>query len=432
MIVRLTRVDVVAATWGAVTCQGGSPKLSSAACGSTRSSSPGNLDEELGQSPTRAIPGIVRQSHNHSAVAMGSMQAAKPDLYLIANEDTIYEQDVVRNPQSIRPWLTYIDYKMRNGTVHEQAFIQERACIHLPRSYKLWKMYLDFRVKHLRKRKPVKYKAEFSKVNALFERALILLNKMPVIWEMYLAFLLRQPYVTKTRRTFDRALRALPVTQHNRIWKLYKSFANSAGGETAVRIWARYVQIHPEDMEDHIDLLVETGHYLEAVKNYMQILDNPKFKSKHVKSEFQLWSEMVDLMVNRAREIGDSSLSGFDPDTIIRSGIERFADQRGKLWAGLATYWITRGDFERARDVFEEGVTSVMTVRDFTMIFDAYVEFEESILSTLMDAASNRAAKGVVDSEQRLRPGLEDDALRTPDGSTAVSGQRRSPPTESE
>lgn len=261
-------------------------------------------------------------------------------------------------------------------------------------------MYLEFRVKHLKKKNPVKYRAEFTKVNALFERALVLLNKMPVIWEMYLVFLLRQPYVTKTRRTFDRSLRALPVTQHNRIWKLYKSFANSASGETAVKIWARYVQAHPEDVEDYIDLLVENGHYLEAVKHYIRILDNPKFKSKHIKSEFQLWSEMVELMVSKARELGDSSVSSFDADTIIRSGIERFADQRGKLWAGLATYWITRGDFERARDVFEEGITTVMTVRDFTMVFDAYVEFEESILSTLMDAASARASKGLVDAEK--------------------------------
>jgi pre-mRNA-splicing factor SYF1 len=343
------------------------------------------------------MPGIVLQ---RSQIAMAQQAPPRPDFYLIANEDNIYEQDIYRNPGSVRPWLSYIDYKMRNGTIHEQAFVMERACIQLPRSYKLWKLYLEFRVKHLKKRNPVRFKADFSKVNALFERALILLNKMPVIWEMYLSFLLRQPLVTKTRRTFDRALRALPVTQHNRIWKLYKAFANSASGDTAVKIWARYVQIHPEDLEDYIDLLIETGHYLEAVKRYIQILDNPRFKSKHVKSDFQLWSEMVELIVSRARELGDVSSSGIDADAIIRSGIDRFADQRGRLWAGLATYWITRGNFEKARDIFEEGITTVMTVRDFTMIFDAYVEFEESIISTLMDAAQARSAKGKVDEEK--------------------------------
>ena len=364
----------------------------------------------------------------------------RPEFYLISSDDSIYEQDVFRNPGSIRPWTTYIDYKMRNGTIHEQAFVMERACIQLPRSYKLWKMYLDFRVKHLKKRNPVKYKAEFNKVNALFQRAIILLNKMPVIWEMYLSFLLRQPSVTKTRRTFDRALRALPVTQHSRIWKLYKAFANSASGETAVKVWARYVQIRPEDMEDYIDLLIETGHYVEAVKRYIQILDNPKFKSKHVKSDFQIWSEMVELIVSKAREIGAVSKTGIDANAIIRSGIERFVDQRGKLWAGLATYWITRGDFERARNVFEEGITTVMTVRDFTMIFDAYVEFEESVISTLMEAAQARASKGKADEEKDFdldmkmvrfehlmdrRPFLVNDVLLRQNPSNVVEWEKR-------
>ena len=211
---------------------------------------------------------------------------------------------------------------------------------------------------------------------------------MPKIWEMYLSFLMKQPLVTLTRRTFDRALRALPITQHNRIWALYRPFANSASGDTAIRIWRRYIQIHPEDSEDFLELLIEHYQYTEAVRKYMDILNNPKFRSKNAKSHFQLWSEMVDLLVTRAKEILTGGTTGMDVDKIVRSGIERFADQRGKLWAGLATHWITVGNFERARDVFEEGITTVMTVRDFTIVFDSYAEFEESIISTLMDAAA--------------------------------------------
>jgi len=264
----------------------------------------------------------------------------------------------------------------------------------LPRSYKLWKMYLEFRIKHLRNKNPAVHSPEFAKVNALFERALILLNKMPRIWEMYLSFLMKQPLITATRRTFDRALRALPITQHNRIWALYRPFANSASGDTAIRIWRRYMQIHPEDAEEFIELLIQEGRYTEAVKKYMDILNNAKFRSKDMKSNFQLWSEMVDLLVARAKEIETGDAAGIDVEMIVRSGIQRFADQRGKLWAGLATYWITKGSFERARDTFEEGITTVMTVRDFTIIFDSYAEFEESIIGTLMDQAAIRTDKG--------------------------------------
>jgi pre-mRNA-splicing factor SYF1 len=156
------------------------------------------------------------------------------------------------------------------------------------------------------------------------------------------------------------------------------------------------MQVHPEDAEDFIELLIEMGYYTEAVKKYMDILNNPKFHSKHSKGHYQLWSEMVDLLVDHAKEVETGDEIGIDIERIIRSGIDRFADQRGKLWSGLATYYIRRGSFERARDVFEEGITTVMTVRDFTLVFDSYVEFEEAITGQLMEDAAVRSEKGIV------------------------------------
>ena len=254
-------------------------------------------------------------------------------------------------------------------------------------------------MKHLRDRNPALVPQEFAKVNALFERALELLNKMPVIWEMYLSFLMQQPLVTFTRRTFDQALRALPLTQHNRIWAKFRLFASSAWGLTAVRVWKRYLQIHPEDAEKFIDILVEMGEYNEAVKIYIDILNDPKFRSKAGKSNFQLWTDMIDHVVAHAKAIKLDGVLDVSVEQIIKSAIERFADQRGKLWSGLANYWIGMGNFERARDIFEQGLTTVMTVRDFTLIFDSYVEFEEGTIGALMEAAGIRTKKGKQDAD---------------------------------
>ncbi|RPB29386.1 TPR-like protein [Terfezia boudieri ATCC MYA-4762] len=331
-----------------------------------------------------------------SAMQIDPAAGGKNDinLYLISEDDAQFEQDILRDPYGMRPWLQYIEFKVKNGTIQEQVFVYERACKEFPRSYKLWKAYLDLRRKHVTGLNPARYEQEYDKVNDCFERALVLLNKMPRIWTDYLEFLMKQCKVTKTRRTFDRALRALPITQHNRIWALYIPFANTASGETAVRIWRRYMQVHPEDAEEFIELLLNLGHYNEAARKYIEILDNPRFKSKALKSHFQLWSELCDLLVNHAKEV-----KGIPVERIIRSGIIKFSDQKGKLWTSLATYWITTGDFERARDAFEEGVTSVMTVRDFTQIFDSYVEFEESVIGTLMEAAAERTAEGMFDED---------------------------------
>ena len=214
------------------------------------------------------------------------------------------------------------------------------------------------------------------------------------MWEMYLDFLMQQPQITLTRRAFDRALRALPITQHQRVWSKYKKFATSAAGSTEVQIWQRFTQISVESSERFIELLVASGEYELAASKYLDVLGNPKFRSQSGRSSFQLWSELVSLAVSHAKEVKLETHTDLDIDGIIRSGIKQFKDQRGKLWTELATYWIIQGCFDRARDVYEEGMASVMTVRDFTMIFDSYTEFEESIVSSLMEAADKRSRLG--------------------------------------
>ncbi|EPQ58752.1 hypothetical protein GLOTRDRAFT_104017 [Gloeophyllum trabeum ATCC 11539] len=74
---------------------------------------------------------------------------------------------------------------------------------------------------------------------------------------------------------------------------------------------------------------------------------------------------------------------------VHRDGLEVYRDQAGRLWSGLATYWIKRGEFERAKATFEAGMAEVVTIRDFTQIFDAYAEFSESLISAMMESIAN-------------------------------------------
>ncbi|KAH9946234.1 protein prenylyltransferase [Epithele typhae] len=72
-------------------------------------------------------------------------------------------------------------------------------------------------------------------------------------------------------------------------------------------------------------------------------------------------------------------------DIIHKDGLEMYKDQAGRLWTGLATYWIKRAEFDRAKLTLEKGLATVLTIRDFTQIFDAYAEFSESLISALME-----------------------------------------------
>ena len=106
----------------------------------------------------------------------------------------------------------------------------------------LWHRYLQERAvaaRHL----SVLHSARDALHNA-YERALVTMHKMPRIWLEYGESLMAQGRVTQTRRTLDRALAALPVTQHDRLWQLYLKFVMQADMpmDTAFRVYRRYLQ----------------------------------------------------------------------------------------------------------------------------------------------------------------------------------------------
>lgn len=68
--------------------------------------------------------------------------------------------------------------------------------------------------------------------------------------------------------------------------------------------------------------------------------------------------------------------------------MRRFTDEVGRLWTALADYYIRLGHFEKARDVFEEALGTVTSVKDFAQIWDAYVLFEDSVVAAKMEAAA--------------------------------------------
>jgi pre-mRNA-splicing factor SYF1 len=230
----------------------------------------------------------------------------------------------------------------------------------------------------------------FDAVNAVFERALVYMGKMPRIWIDYLTFLTRQHLLTKTRHTFDRALRALPLTQHKRIWPLYTQFIKSHDiPDTALRVYRRFVKMFPESIEEFIAFLISTGRFDEAARYLAEnVVNNDKFTPSSGKTKHELWIELCELMAHNPDKI-----TSLRPEPIIRSGIKRFSDMVGRLWITLADLYVRSGNFERARDIFEEAIQSVMTVRDFSLVFDAYSQFEETTIAALMQTIDNSPAQ---------------------------------------
>lgn len=205
--------------------------------------------------------------------------------------------------------------------------------------------------------------------------------------------------MTYIRHTFDRALQSIASTQHLIwIWPEYIKWITSSSqakyipNETKMIIYKRYLLLNNSSstdnalssasLEDYVKLLIKLNKYEEAAIVYSDILNTDDFISQYGKSKYDLWSEFLSLLMKHTLLFHTSSRINIDK--LLRSGIQRFAHDVGRLYVHLANYYASVGLFEKTRDIYEEAIYCVNTVRDFSIVFDAYTKFEEQLISVKM------------------------------------------------
>lgn len=313
----------------------------------------------------------------------------------------VAEENLVREPHVVRRWVEYLALR-KDAAFALRVAIYERALFHLPGSYKLWSRYLDERCKHVRAR-PLSDE-EWEATNEVFDRALVYMNKMPRIWIMYATFLMSQDLISRCRLAFDDALRALPVTQHDRVWEEYLNFVRKHNviWQLGCHVWPKYLQFEPRHRELYVEYLLNANRHAEAMEQIGIMVSKPGFSSIQGRTLHDIWIQLCDLIVKYPAKAASLGPNKLDVEGVLRAGLKRFSDETGRLWCALAEYHIKLGRFGAAEDVYEEGMRSVRTVRDFSTIFDAYTQYQESMLNAKMDLFADEddtdAAEGESDA----------------------------------
>lgn len=318
-------------------------------------------------------------------------------------EDLLYEEELLRNPYTLKLWWRYLEAR-KGADAKRRYLLYERSLRALPGSYKLWHAYLRERAEGSRGLRP-DHPAWGALVNC-YERALVTMHKMPRIWEEFLGLLVHQNMISRARRTCDRALCALAITQHARVWAIYLKLVRQpfVPSETALCVYRRYLQLEPGHAEEYIEFLKSRNHWNDAAMKLADLVNDDSFQSLAGKTKHQLWLELCDIITKHPAEVNSVQV-----DNVLRGGIRKFTDEVGRLWTSLADYYIRRALFEKARDVYEEGMTTVSTVRDFSVIFDAYMQFEESMLSAKMEHLAEETHDGEDEDQEGLDFILKDD-----------------------
>ena len=480
---------------------------------------------------------ILKETHENINQSGGGATTSKKDH--VARTTTIEAAGrTFRISKTLAPGITHTPTQFTKEIkqlMQARVMVGERSVSLLPGSYKLWKNHLNFRTgllsgssKELQKmynhnRIPSylltassKFKHYHATVSA-FERSLVRLHKMPRLWLMYATFVIlydpeRNP--TTVRRIYDRALVALPASQHERIWEECLCWVTgilpSRGGssssigegglsvtrkgihkvkygfesplvaewrkrgwgygqlqseneytptvptETALRILRRYAQCFDTTFREDLATLCITRYerFGEAASLLLQLLNNEQpngnssgggaFLSPNGTTRHELWLRFADVCTAHPTE---AKVAGVDFDGIIRAvlkgqdvrsggssiasggndlGFEvfdntsnafgaseddnqkqtkeannnsqalnhRLGEMEGTLWTRLAEYHVRAGDFELARSVYEESLDAITRVRDFSLVFDAYVRFEEGVIEALMELMEDEDDEG--------------------------------------
>ena len=312
---------------------------------------------------------------------------------------------------------------MRSEQLARRVPIYECAVKHLPGSYKLWFAYLSDISAHAKACSRTTGKMSvFAVANACYERALQFMHKFPRIWKDYCKLLMHQCLFTRTRQTFDRALKALPVTQHGPIWEEYTRFLRGVGVTLAeggvgglVRMPAyavanaydRYCQFDSTKREELVSFLLEAGHHNEAARQLVTLLNDPR-STDDVRQVKKVWNQLMEL----SRKHGDK-VSSVDLDRVLRTGVGRFPEDAGEMWCALAEMFTRAGNFAAARDCYDEGIETVRMVRAFGIVFDAYARFEEALVKAKVAALEKEQGEEEATGEDAA--GLDSPAARDVD-----------------
>lgn len=272
--------------------------------------------------------------------------------------------DDITNPYSLRNWWNSIQ-ALDIDSYKERAKLYYRALYFLPGSYKLWYNFLHESTENCARYPVTNKRYEF--INKLFEKSLIYMNKMPRIWLEYAKFMEKQQMISRTRQIYERALSSLPITQHDLVWNPYVAWIESLESIDLIKaVYRRYLKYAPQFTDKYINILLDYKEIQEAVEMYLKILEE---------DNYELWMQLCEIISKNP-----TKLNLPNAEEIIRHGIRKYTDEVGKLWICLADYNTRLGNFEKAREIFEEAIASVTTARDFGIVYNAYLNFEETII----------------------------------------------------
>lgn len=257
--------------------------------------------------------------------------------------------------------------------------LYKQALEFIPGSYKIWKTMFDEFNLYLRNKCILNNK--FAEFESLLTKSLEYMKKMPRVWLIYMKYLESSGRIIDLYNLINRCLETLPVTQHDKIWKFVVPWAEALPiQELAMSILKRYLKYDESYKENMVVYFEKMGNFNECTKYLSEIVTNTNFYSEKGISHYEYSMKLCLILASKKTR--------FEPDKaeeIFNSCLSKYSDEIGNIWVYFAEFYIRRGQFRKAREVFNLALEKVMTNKDFGIVYDAFLKLEEEILTFVFD-----------------------------------------------
>lgn len=119
---------------------------------------------------------------------------------------------------------------------------------------------------------------------------------------------------------------------------------------------------------------------LEAMNLLIEMLDDEEFVSGEMATKYDLVMFLLKVIRENAESLPENRC-----EQVFRHFLNKYSDEVGNMWVSFADYFIRKGMFEKARSIFEEALNQVKVSRDFGVVYNAYLRFEESVLAIIFE-----------------------------------------------
>lgn len=353
------------------------------------------------------------------------MQNEDSLLDYIEEADVAFEMQLLKDSsQSEQIWNQYIGHKREQVIENSKDEKVKQALVALlyrrhrffEDDYEKWHQFIDYYIRFVRQHSP-KNITEINKIIQCFELSMKFFEEKPTFWNKYLGFLIDSKKllgVDFILDIFNVSLLKLKQNEHLQLWNLlFTELVNEAKLSPTLK-FELYLSffiflknshrfgIFDQEEQDNgstpsydeiFNALLNSISDWQQVTKFQKVFNdfiNPEILLKLCDSELELFRRYLERLIKLSTERAFTEKQKLENkiDSLFKEIVIKFPYQQSIFTIKYAKYLTSNQKFNIATEVLEARLTSSMTIKDFTLIFDSLTELLEKQVTDLSESIS--------------------------------------------